>query len=199
MKLSNCALASLIAAALATAAPPPLPSTPAAVEEIVYARPFTLHEGYDFEWRKEKPHVTQGYILVLEVNPNLVYPRQSLEPVLYVGEQIAERVNVGYRSGHAIVIVPGEIDLEKAPIWFGTPELPERCDGETVERERSKAKDAGIKPIAQTDVAAALARGGNLLQVEDRYELRRFIAGLIEKFSPAESDLAQSLLVPRSR
>ena len=95
------------------------PPTPAAIDEVVYARSFELDQGYKFEWRKEQPLVKKGVILVLKVDPDLVYPRQIAEPVLYVGDQTAERVNIGYKSGHVVAIVPGEVDLNKAMIWFG--------------------------------------------------------------------------------
>lgn len=104
---------------------PDIPDIPAAVDEVVYAHLFALDEGYKFEWRKEQPLVKNGYILVLKVDRDLVYPRQTAEPVLYAGDQTAERVNVGYWSGRVVAIVPGKLDLKKTPIWFGTPELPD--------------------------------------------------------------------------
>ncbi len=178
---------------------PPVPATPAPVAEVVSARPFTLKEGYAFEWRKERPMVEKGLLLVLKVDPDLVYPRQTLEPVLYVGDQTAERVNNGYPSGRVVAIVPGVVDLTKAPIWFGTPNLPERVDTKTVKDERARAELAGIKPFASEKVTAAHAQGGEHLEVMDRYELRRAAAGLIQAHSPQETDLINALLMPRNR
>ncbi len=153
-----------VLAATSLAEPPPLPPTPAPVLDVVYARPFALEQGYEFTWRKEKPLVTEGYLLVLKVNPALVYPRQSAEPVLYVGDTTAERVNVGYPSGHLVVIVPGKLadfDLKKTLIWFGTPDLPERCTAKTIAEEREKAlKDsqefAALRDTLFDDLAVAL-------------------------------------------
>ena len=181
---------------------PAVPATPAAIDGLIYARPFTLEKGYNFEWRAEKPQVTEGYILVLKVNPDLVYARQCAEPVLYVGNQTAERVNVGYESGHVIAIVPGKIkdmDLSKTPIWFGTPELPERCTAQTIATEKNLAKKAGIKPPTEAEVATAKKEGGKEpLKVKDRYELRRSMADLITRYAPDETDLANGLRVPRN-
>ena len=49
-----------LAATLVVASPPPVPETPAAVETLIYARPFRLDEGYAFEWRKERPKITRA-------------------------------------------------------------------------------------------------------------------------------------------
>jgi hypothetical protein len=181
-------------------AAPPVPKTPAPVLDVVYARPFTLEKGYEFTWRKEKPTVTEGYILVLKVDPALVYPRQTAEPVLYVGDTTAERVNVGYGSGHLVVIVPckvAEFELKKTLIWFGTPELPERCTAKMIAAEHAKAEKAGIKALAADRIDAAKAKGGDSLTVSDDYELRRQLAPLIKQYAPDEKDKADSLLVPR--
>jgi len=177
----------------ATAAPPQIPPTPAAIEELVYARPFSLEEGHSFDWRKERPVVRSGLLLVLKVNRDLVYPRQVAEPVLYVGDQTAERVNVGYRSGFVVAIVPGDVNLAEAPIWFGTPELPERVDESRIRSERVLAESVRIRPFGPEKVNGALARGGNRLEVRDRAELLRYVAPLIIKYSPAEKALAESL------
>jgi hypothetical protein len=175
---------------------PGIPDTPAAIDEVIYARPFTLEEGYKFEWRKEQPLVKEGYILVLSVDPDLVYPRQTAAPVLYVGDQTAERVNLGYKSGHVVAIVPGKLDLKKTLIWFGTPELPERCTAKTIQEERRLAEQAGIKPPAEKEMASARTRGGELLNATDRYELRHQLADLIKLYAPDETSLIEHLLMP---
>ena len=101
MKMANVfgfLVAFLGLAAGALAQTPPIPPVPAAVD-LVYAAPFTLQQGFRSDWRNDRPIVTGGYLMVLRVNPNLVYPRQVSQPVLYAGVQTAERINVGYTSG----------------------------------------------------------------------------------------------------
>ena len=188
----------LVVASVALADVPAIPATPAAVDDIVYARPFTLDEGYKFEWRKDGKVFTAGTLLVLKVNPDLVFPRQVAEPVLYVGDTTAERVNSGNGSGHVVAIVPGKVDLKSAPIWFGTPDLPERVDAATIKAERAAAIKAGIKPFGKEKAAAAETAGGKTrLNVADRYELRRDVAHLILEYASDETELAEGLLVPR--
>lgn len=173
--------------------PPPVPATPAGVDDLLYARRFTLKQGYTFEWAKNGPLVTEGTILVLKVKPALVHPRQALEPVLYVGNQTAERVNAGHKSGHVIAIVPGKLDLKESPIWFGTPELPERVDANMVKAERALADQAKIGPFKESQIDQATARGQETLNVTDRDELRRQLATLIKEYSPVEKGLINAL------
>lgn len=181
---------------------PPLPSTPAAVTRLMYARPFTLQHGYEFEWRSERTLVRAGWLLVLEVNPSLVFPRQTAEPILYVGDTTAERVNIGHESGRIVVIVPsnrtdaGEIalDLHKALMWFGAPGLPEQVDAAKVQHETALAKARNIQPFQSQSVASAIQNGGQMLSVDTREALRHAAAELILTHSPQEAELAQAIM-----
>src|SRR5262245_55713327 len=117
------------------------------VRDILFAQAFRLDKPYTHTWRKEQPQVSAGYVLVLAVDPEFVRPQQTPEPVLYVGDQTAERINAGDVSGRLVVLVPsaansrGEIalDLNKALIWFGGTELPERVDAAQVNAEAGAA------------------------------------------------------------
>lgn len=179
------------------AVPPPIPATPAAVDDVLFIRPFTMDEGYVFEWTKDRAMMTSGTLLVLKVDPALVFSRQVAEPVLYVGNKTAERVNIGYESGHVIAIVPGDVDLKKEPVWFGTPELPERVDAATVKSERAQADQAGIAPFSAEKVDAALSNGGARLSVADQDELLRGqVSALIRQYAADEEHLAVTFNVP---
>jgi len=175
-----------------TELPPAIPPTPAAVDGVIYARRFTLEKGYTFRWCQDKPVVTAGYLLVLKVNPDLVFARQRAEPVLYVGEQTAERLNHGYPSGHVIAIAPGDLDLNKALLWFGTPDLPERVDTNMAKAELNLAKAAGIEPFSAKKIETALAQGGKELNGATIVDVLRVAAGLIREYSPEEEHIADT-------
>jgi hypothetical protein len=188
------------------AAPPAVPATPAPVLELLSARPFTLAQTYRHDWRRERPAVESGYLLVLKVDPDLVYPRQTEEPVLYVGPQTAERVNVGHRSGHVVAIVPTPlddredpafVDLERAVIFFGAPAMPERVDAEAIQREDERAVAAGLKPLGRERLSAARRRGGARLELANKKELLAEAMQLVKTHSPAERDLADGVLEAR--
>src|SRR5712671_3802176 len=103
-----------------------VPPLPAPVKNILYARPFTLERPYRYDWSKDRPTVSTGILVVLDVDTALVIPRDSLEPVLYASDVAVQRLNHGHKSGKVIAIVPGHVDLATTPIWFGSPNLPER-------------------------------------------------------------------------
>ncbi|MEQ8315926.1 MAG: hypothetical protein RIE77_08625 [Phycisphaerales bacterium] len=199
MKFLNTTLAaSVLAAAVVVAAPPQTPATPAAVQDIVFAQPFTLDQGEVSTWRAERPVVDSGYIIVLKVNPDLVYPRQSAEPVLYVGDTTAQRLNVGYRSGHVVAVVGAEItgeqamDLSKVKIWFGTPELPERVDANRIAQESALADAAGIKPFSADKIDGLLAQNETLSE-QSMAGILDDVAAQIRRFSPQEEEVAVAL------
>lgn len=188
-------------------APPALAQRASAVQQLVYARPFRLQAPYTHAYRLERPTVEAGYVLVLEIDPELARPRQLAEPVLYVGSQTAERINHGHPSGRAVVLVPAALgpdglpalDLAAAPMWLGTPELPERVDAASLAAERAKAEREGVRPLGAARAAAALAAGGGLLALPDKTALERFAAELVLRYAPGEEEAARSLLVPLAR
>jgi hypothetical protein len=199
--LALAAAVAVVVAALAAAAPPPVPSTPATADKLVYAQPVILEEAFEFEWRAEKPEVSAGYIIVLEVDPDMVYPRQTYQPVLYVDGQTVMRINVGYVSGRVVGFVPSdlkedgtfELDLSKARIFFGSPALPEQVDAAAIEQEKASARAASIQTRPQQEVSEAMEKGGEVVTLKDRRAIYREAARLIQEYAPDESELAESL------
>jgi len=174
------------------------------VRSLVLARPFTLETPYEHGWRLEKPSVNAGWLLVLEVDPTYVEPRQVLMPVLLVGDQTVECVNFGQESGRVVAIVPAPVDdrgepvldLATSPVWFGIPELPERVDAAWIAIERSRAHTAEAVTFTAAEVSAARERGGAPLRLENRVALDHDAALLILEHSPNEHEIAEQLLVP---
>jgi len=155
---------------------------PDSVRDLVYARPFVLEQPYTYDWTREREEVASGCILVVVVDPNFARPRQVDVPVLYVGSTPAQLTNVGYDSGHLIVIAPGEIDLTDVPIFFGSTELPERVDRARGLLEMEAALDAGARAFAPQCVAEAFEAGGDMLLT---------IADLIEIYTPDETEAVE--------
>ena len=186
---------------------PELPEVALGVKDVLFAQPFALDAEYQHDWRAERPSVSSGYLLVLEVEDAFTVPRNRLESVLYVGAQTAERLNWGTGSGRVVSICPAplgedglpQLDLSSALVWYGSPELPERVDAARIEVERAAAQDAGLQPLGADRVSAALEAGGELVQLPDRTTLERYGAELILEWSPSEHELAQSLLAPLLR
>lgn len=196
--LSVCVFIVAVSAIASTSVP--MPATPAAVDDLVYACSFTLVNGYKHDWCKERPIVTTGTLVVLKINPDLVVPRQTAEPVLYAGNQTAQRLNNGHESGHLIAIIPGEVDLTQTPIWFGRPELPERVDANMINSERALAEAANIQPFAVQKVQEATSKGGGHLEVFDLHALLRdHVAELVLQYSPQEKHLAETWRLPVAR
>jgi hypothetical protein len=183
--------------------PPPLPvATPVGGIDLLYARPFTLDVPFTHMWRAERPQVQAGWVLVLAVDPALVYPRDTAEPILYVGDQTAERVNLGNESGHVVAIVPAPLgasgnvalDLSRAPIFFGEPGLPEQVDAAKAAAELAAARQRGLAAPAAATVAAV---SDSPVHFTDDFELHAWCSDLIQTWSPQEIDLIAGLRVPR--
>ena len=177
-----------------TTKPPPETFKPQSVIDIERIQPFQLEQSYKNDWRRDRQEVRSGLLVVLKVDPDLVTPTNALEPVLYAGNQTVQRLNHGHESGYVIGIIPGQIDLSKEPVWFGTPALPERIDAEGIASERAKAERAGIVALASTDIQSrtrepVVARDLTTL-------LREQAAGLVLEFSPQEKRLAESWRLP---
>ncbi|MFT4539172.1 MAG: hypothetical protein ACI841_004975 [Planctomycetota bacterium] len=183
---------------------PGLPTHPDSAQEVLYARPFVLDAPYTHHYRLEAPSVSSGWILVLRVDPELTVPRQSYEPVLYVGDETAQRWNTAQPGGNMVVTVPAALDASgvpnsewmSQPIWFGSPELPERVDATRIHQELVAAIEQGIGPMPGPTVQRACAEGGDALYLKNIDALQPRLADLIERFSPAETDLVRGMRVP---
>lgn len=189
----------MLTAALALGAPPVVPAGPIPVRDVLHAQRFTLDNGYTFNWRQDRPTVAGGYLVVFEVNPDCVYPRQTAEPVLFVDQTTAERLNVGYSAGRVVAIVPDRVgpggepvpqDLSKA--WFGTPGLPLDISVQTIADERARADQAGVAPLADAKVGHARAAGGEALRLTDKRQLLGAAARLMKQYTPDEISLIES-------
>ena len=167
------------------------------VKDIVFAQRFRLDEPYTHSWRKEQPRVSTGYIIVLEVDPEFVRPQQVAEPVLYIDHQTAERVNAGDASGKLVIVVPDPIDLQRAPIWFGSAELPEQVDAAKISQENAAVARAGFLPMSADRVQAALQRAAKGLHLANREALDRRLAQVVQQYSPSERELIKGLSLSR--
>jgi hypothetical protein len=174
-----------------------LPATPAPVKNILFAQPFTLETPFINTFSKERERVSNGVLIVVEVDPALVIPRNSLEPVLYAGNVTVQRLNHGEQSGRVVGIVPGSINLATAPIWFGTPELPERVTQSTVQYERGLAEKAGVRAFPSTRLSSIQRP---VIAAKDLATLLRTVAAdLIYQYSPQEKELADSWRLPEAK
>lgn len=171
-----------------------VPATPAAVKGILAARRFTLATPYQYTWSERPRMVGSGTLVVLEVDPAYVVPRNALEPVLFAGNVAVHRLNQGDKSGRVIGIVPGDIDVGTVAIWFGTPQLPERLTPALVDSERALAQRAGIRALGRARVAAITRPR---VTAQDLASLLRTTgAELVLQYSPQEKALADSWRLP---
>ncbi len=183
--------------ASAQTAPPRETAAPVAVRNILFAQPFTVERPYINTFSRERAKVSSGVLVVLEVDPAYLDPRDAVvNPVLYAGGAAVIRLNRGNESGRVIGIIPGSIDLATEPVWFGSPELPERLTAATVQAERARAERAGIRPFG-TERIATIRRAP--VRVPDVATLLRNVAAeLVLQYSPQEKELADQWRLPEA-
>lgn len=173
------------------------------VWDLLVAIPFRVDEPFIHWWRAERPEVRAGHLLVLAVDPIVVRPRQTAEPILFVGGQTAERVNAGFEDGALIVIVPapaGEdgwpmLELAGLPMWFGEPGLPEQVDTTAIREARRLVPD--LIGFSGARVKQALAAGGRGLMCKDQDQLYLHAADWIERFAPSDRHIIERLRLSR--
>jgi hypothetical protein len=147
-----------------------------------------------YDWRRSGRRSAGACWSSCKVDPDLVYPRQTAEPVLYVGGQTAMRLNVGYPSGRVIALVPGDARSIPTAPWRGSGPAPaEAVTQETVEAERARAIEAGIAPITRGQIAVALGRGGAPLSRSTLNALLADAATLVMRYAPDEAERATAL------
>ena len=175
----------------------------APVRGLLYAQPFQLEHATTHWWRAERPSYSAGWLLVVEVDPRLVQAIARPEPVLYVGREVAERVNHPDQSGRLVVVVPspaGEdgfptLDLAAQKIWFGDAGLPEQIGAAQIDQAFEAAADA--QPFSAAEIEEARARAGGPIRFETRGALDVQAGQLVLEHAPEERALGEGLLRTR--
>jgi len=177
----------------APSARPAAVTPPAAPAAILYARPFVSERPIEFSIGGEKTTRTRGWILVVEADKSLLEPRDEPDFVLFVGDAVAQKVSSGCWSGKVVVMAP-DVDLAKAPIFFGSRLLPDRLTKPVVEGEIARAKERGIAARSADELRRAARKGGaEPFRVRDMSELWFLTGPVILEHSPEERDLVESL------
>lgn len=164
--------------------------------KLIYAQPFKVEDAFTHYWEKERKQYKSGTLIVIEADKDFIFPRNTLEPVLYAGTQTVQRLNQGHLSGRVIGIIPGEQDLSALSIWYGAPALPERLTDDVIEEQFSAAQKAGLKSIPNATIDMALVEPVQEKNLTDY--LRKHAADVVLRFSPEEKSLAQSWRLPIS-
>jgi len=167
---------------------------PVAADQLLAVQPFVLKQSYTFDWSAEERDIRSGTLIVIKVDPKLVQPRNTPEPILYAGDRTVQRLNRGAGTGVVIGIIPGAVDLSTTPIWFGAPGLPESVTDETIRKERALAERARIQPFSAAAVARARLQPVTADDLADL--LRARVAELVIEYVPEERDLAESWRLP---
>lgn len=168
--------------------------TPTQVQDIVYARPFVLSQGY--RWSSTEPETQTGVIVVLRVDPELVVPRNEPTPILYAGDRMLHALNFGHTSGFVIGLIPGEIVLSETPFWFGSANSPGRMTRELIRVELTQAQEAGVRPFSAVRSDSVMRPTIEATNLEDL--LRGELADLVLEYAPDEGDLARKWRLPEA-
>ena len=156
--------------------------------ELLEAVPFVLDEPFVHEWRAEKPLARAGFLLALRADADLARTRETFEPVLYVGDQTAERCHP-VTDDTLVVLVPAPLgadgrvalELDSTPIWFGTLELPERVDAARIAHERALAEAHGLGAPARGPQVRTRFAPDQAVRARTRWELEPYLEDLIAR------------------
>ncbi len=173
------AASAIVAASVAARSPRRLRRRPSAVQDVLFAQP--LHAGpraTPTTGRPSGPPSISGQLVVLQVNPDLVYPRQSAEPVLYVGGMLRRAAQhrlppraawspsspTAWRRRAKLV----RQDLIKA--WFGHPPLPSKtADARIVAQEGPAGRQVRDSFPAADQVRHAQVAGGDAAKLAHKW------------------------------
>lgn len=176
---------------------PELPTTPsvATVPTLISVQRVTLATPYETDFRKERPPVTSGWLMVIKGRADVMAPRALAQPLLLAAgaswTESVEWFNHGHASSYRVCFIPQTSDASKRPdalaslrVWFGSAGLPEATDAAMLEAERTKADEAKIAARPLT-VAESTPRS-----LADREALVAAAQTLVARWSPDEVEPA---------
>ncbi|MCB9681745.1 MAG: hypothetical protein H6733_09760 [Alphaproteobacteria bacterium] len=138
------------------------------VHALVAARPFALTAGkLTYDHAADHAAITDGTVVVVAVDDALAVARDAKSPVLYAGALPVQVVTRQSHPGCIVGLLPPEVDLASAPLFFGSYEPPERVDVARGEAELAAARALGIGPRDAVELRDASERGGARLTVAD--------------------------------
>ncbi len=152
--------------------------------KLDHVQHFNLSAAAEYAWKADEPKFSQGTVFVVQVDPTQARVRQVGGPVLYVGAVPAARANPGHSDGHIVAFVPGHVDLNIVPIYWGPPELPEQVTQKDGEATRNAS---GSQPFSSVEVADASIQPISLESYEHLYS---HMADLIDDHAPSDADFA---------
>lgn len=187
------AVIAVVGVAITRPQPPTVPANrPLAPQqlELLHAERFHVDKPFQFTSRADRAAYQDGWLMVLAGDPELLRLRQVRQPVLFVGNQVASRINHGVGSGKLVVLVPGDFKVETAPIFFGGDTLPEELRQPAIDSELDAARAAGAKVPSGPALANAVREG--VRTFADDYQLRLRAIELVALHAPDEQALIQS-------
>lgn len=162
LRLAACAVAALLVHPAEAASPrpepepEPIPVVPmddgTGVREVLRLEPFRLSAPLAYDHRAEQPRISEGYVIVLRVQPALAQARSVQSPVLYVGDTPVQILARDPASGCLSGVLP-RLDLAAEPVGFGSWQLPERVDAARGAAERTALLAAGVRPRPVAELA----------------------------------------------
>jgi hypothetical protein len=191
-----------VASGGASQAVTPVMQTPV---RLLFAQPVHLDQAYDYQWLKDGPSVSAGWLLAVSTDPAVATVTNTHDELLFVGATPLERMNEASQSGVVIGFVPSAVkadgtlalDLATTPIFWAKPEiLPEAMTAADAEATLAAATQAGVAAQSKSVVQRAQADAAGALYVEGQGTLYRYAADVIERFSPEETDLISGLRAP---
>ena len=171
---------------------------------LLFAQPFFLDQSYQHAWRSDQPTYSAGYVIAVAADPEVMPVMQVHHPLMFVGDMPIERVNDGWQSGVVVGFVPSPVkdgqltlDLATTPIFWAKPDiLPEALTASQARAELERAIESGAVAQQGATVQSAVTSGGGAVYVETHGMLQRYVADVIERFSPGEVDLISGLRAP---
>lgn len=130
------------------------------VQQVTWARPFTLERPHPYRYTSEPRAITRGWLVELQVDPWTQRPGPVV-PSLWIGSTIAGRLTWG--SGCAVVWVPDDHNLREEPVFFGSTALPEQID--PTEAASIAAQGAKLPRAPRLDVTGPVLELGDFREV----------------------------------
>jgi hypothetical protein len=158
--------------------------------ELVAAVRFHLDKPYTSPWRQDRPIVSDGFVVALRSDGDLIRPHTVPDPNVIAGGEVVEIVYQNPEAGIVAGVIRERKSLAGLDLFWGAPRYADGLTAEQMASERTRAVTSGLRPVPDQQLRRALTAAPAVKTFKDRGALYDFAIELGKSVALAKPEMS---------